>query len=325
MVILSFLLIWPFIPSILSAVILAYIFYPLYLKLRKKVKKDWVAALILSIGVVILVILPFLALLNSVANQAVGVYVAAEVYLSDSDQSLGDFYTNFEQRFGFKLDIEGLISQGVDFIVNATKSFLSSLPEKIINFFIFIFLFYYLLKEGEKVSKRVADFLPLKKDIKRKLIKGCNELIHAVVFGTLLTALIQGTVGGVGFVIFGVGSPIFWGFMMAIFALIPMVGTAVIWAPAALFLFGKGLFLANGWMIFRGAGLFVYGFFGISLIDNFVRPKLIGARGSMHPAIVLLGVLGGLKLVGFIGIIIGPIILSLFLAMVKVYSEDYEI
>jgi len=135
----------------------------------------------------------------------------------------------------------------------------------------------------------------------------------------------QGVIGAIGFIIFGVGSPIFWGMMMAIFALIPFLGTAIIWVPASLILLIKGFLSNNGWMIGKGIGLFLYGLLIVSTLDNIIKPKLIGHKGKIHPAVVLLGILGGLNLFGFIGIFIGPIILAVFIALSKVYSDEYGI
>ena len=136
-------------------------------------------------------------------------------------------------------------------------------------------------------------------------------------------ALAQGALGTIGFYIFGVKSAIFWGVIMAIFALIPFIGPAIIWVPASLFLIINGIIANSYWEIGMGIGLFVYGVAIISTIDNILRIKLIGGKSEVHPLTGLIGIIGGIELFGLIGIFVGPILLSLLITLFKDFSGKY--
>jgi predicted PurR-regulated permease PerM len=141
-------------------------------------------------------------------------------------------------------------------------------------------------------------------------------------YGSILIAVIQGALGALGFWIFGIESFFIWGMVMAIFALVPFVGTAIIWIPAALYLIAKGTTSGNMTLVWHGVGLLLYGVFIISSADNLLKPKLIGDRAGMHPVVVLLGVLGGLSLFGFAGFLIGPLILAAMTSFADIYQKE---
>ena len=149
-----------------------------------------------------------------------------------------------------------------------------------------------------------------------------SEVTSAVLYGNISTALMQGILGGLGFWIIGMSSPILWGFVMMLFALVPYFGTAIVWLPAALNLIFIGYLQNDNSSTIRGIILVAYGILVISSIDNILKPRLIGAKGKVHPVLVLLGVLGGLSLFGFIGLILGPVMLALLMTFVGIYEEE---
>ena len=141
-------------------------------------------------------------------------------------------------------------------------------------------------------------------------------LTQAVLYGQVMTAVIQGALGGIALFIFGVPNWIFWGAIMIIMAFLPVLGTPLIWVPAAV-----GLIL-DGEMA-RGVGLLIFGATIVMNIDNFIRPRLVSGRTKVHPVLILIGVLGGLKIFGFIGMLIGPLVLALLMALIKFYETAY--
>ena len=132
-----------------------------------------------------------------------------------------------------------------------------SIPQLILNIFIIIFLTYYLFKDGKSFFYNAIDFLPLKKKDQKDVIKTFNDVIYATLYGQIITAIIQGTLAGIGFYIFGVSSPVFWGSIMMILSLIPFVGSSIIWAPASIYMFISGFVVSDGSLVFKGAGLFI--------------------------------------------------------------------
>ncbi len=146
--------------------------------------------------------------------------------------------------------------------------------------------------------------------------------LHLLIYGYVVVALIQGLLGAFGFFIFGIHSPIFWGIVMTITALIPFIGTAIVWLPFALIKLFNGILANNTNEIIGGILFILYGTIIISGIDNVLRPKIIGDKAKVHPILILVGVLGGLSLFGFIGVVIGPLILALFVAFLTAYEEN---
>jgi len=169
------------------------------------------------------------------------------------------------------------------------------------------------------LKNKVGNVLSMKKKKYFFLIKRLKEIIHGVVYGYIIVALIQGILGGLGFFIFGINSPIFWGMVMSIFALIPFIGTGVIWLPASLLLIFDGIFQNSNNLLFKGIGLLIYSFIFVSSLDNFLRPKLMSDKAKVHPLILFLGVLGGIFFFGPIGVIAGPLILSLTSVFIDAY------
>jgi len=144
-----------------------------------------------------------------------------------------------------------------------------------------------------------------------------RTITQAVLYGQVLTAVIQGGLGGLALLVFGVQNALFWGAIMIITAFLPLLGTPVIWVPA-----GVGLILDGE--VTRGILLLVFGATVVMNIDNFLRPKLVSSRTNVHPVLILIGVLGGLRVFGFIGMLIGPLILAILVALIKFYEQNYK-
>ena len=166
--------------------------------------------------------------------------------------------------------------------------------------------------------------MPLKAKNRNQVIKKLNDMSFAVIYGSLIIAILQGILGGIGFLILGLPSPLLWGIAMIFASLIPYIGSSIIWFPTALFLLFDGYLNLDTTLIIKGILLLIYGIFVIGTIDNILKPKIIGSRGGLHPILVLLGVVGGLKFLGFIGIIICTIILAMLVTFIKIYEEEKQ-
>ena len=149
-------------------------------------------------------------------------------------------------------------------------------------------------------------------------------MASAVIYGSLIIAIAQGTLGGIGFFIFGLPSPLLWGVIMVFASLLPYIGTSVIWLPASLFLIFNGYASMETALITKGILLMLYGIFIIGTIDNILKPKLIGDKSGLHPVLVLLSVIGGINFLGFIGVIIGPMIIAALVTFINIYEEEKE-
>ncbi len=183
-------------------------------------------------------------------------------------------------------------------------------------FVVFFTLFYFLI-DGKGALRQLTRLSPLKDEHDKLLIQKFISISRATLKGTIIVGAIQGLLGGITFWIAGVPSPAIWGLVMILFSIIPMVGSGLVWLPAGLIM----LLLGNFW---QGIFIFAVGFGVISVIDNVLRPKLVGKDTEMHPLFVLFATLGGISLFGLSGFILGPIIMSLFIALSEIYSIEFR-
>ncbi|MBW3003975.1 AI-2E family transporter [Candidatus Woesearchaeota archaeon] len=328
----SYLLIKPFLTPIILSMVIAYIFYPVYKHLLKVVKSKNVASLLMAIAIILLISFPVYYVAKTTTNEVLVTYLLTKQKLSagfgdskcDDTSNMfcnlanfaNDAYANPKNKYYVQTGLEKLRTYTVDL----TTKLIVGIPKLALNIFLTFFILFFLFRDGKDLMARFKNVLPLKRKHKKRIFIKLNETLYATIFGTLITALIQGAVAGVGYYMFGVTSPVLWGLLTAFFALIPILGTSIVWVPMGLYFLVSGYIDGNGSVIGKGVGILVYGALVISLIDNFVRPKLIGDRAKVHPVLVLLGVLGGIAVMGITGIVIGPIVLALFVTFIKMYE-----
>ncbi len=183
--------------------------------------------------------------------------------------------------------------------------------------FSLFFTFFYFLVDGERIARFLKQVSPLSDGEDEELMRDFVSMSRAIMKGSLAVAIVQGVLGGIGFAAVGLSSPAVWGAVMGIFSLIPIVGTGIIWVPAGLWLFLMG-------EVWQGAFLLAFGAGVISTVDNILRPKLVGRDAQIHPLLVFFSTIGGISLFGVPGFLIGPIIVSFFLALVRIYGREFK-
>jgi predicted PurR-regulated permease PerM len=206
---------------------------------------------------------------------------------------------------GAKMALQSLAATGGNFLLSALGT--------VINFFLMLFLFFFLLRDGRQLLERAVRLVPLDPLHKTELLKLIGDTTRAVVYGIGLTALTQGTLVGIAFAIAGLPSAVVFGVMAAAFALLPLAGAAIVWAPAVVFLAVTSQW---GWAIF----MLVWGIF-VSVSDNLLRPLLISSQAPVSTLAVFVGVIGGASAFGVIGIIIGPVLLTVIAALLRFLAE----
>ena len=306
----AFLTIKPLLTAILSSFILAFVFYPVYLKLNTKISNKNLCSLLTIILILLLIIVPTVLITNALAKESLTFYHK----IKEKDFSLiisKYFESNFQQYIG------SIVNESILYIIKLTSNFVLSIPNIALRFFVTIFLTYYLLKESQAFIEAAKRYLPFKESVKGEILERFSRVTKAIVLGTILTAIIQGILGGIGFAIFNIPSPVFWGFIIAIASIIPLLGTAIVWLPAGLI----QLFQQD---YFSGIGILLFGALIVGTVDNLIKPKLVGKRAKIHPAVILIGILGGIKLLGFIGLIIGPLILATAIELIKIETAKNE-
>lgn len=321
----------PFLTSILWATLLAMLFYPLFQKLQRLLKKrEILSAMIMTLFVVSLIVLPFGLLLTSLSIEAVEVYHKVEEVINSGQlqAQIGKIREipvlqwigmRLNQYFDLSpIDLQGLLLKNLQqlstFLFNQTTKIFKGLSTFLIGFFFTLLSLYYLFKDGNRLFERLKEIVPLPSKEKELLIRRFKDMVYATIYGGILIAIIQGGLGGVAFWILGLSSPVFWGTVMAFLSFIPVGGTALIWGPATILLLIQGALLKG--FILLGIGVLI-----ISMVDNLLRPAFISSRTNTHPLLLFFAVLGGIQAFGLIGLVAGPLIVTLFLTLFEIYIQ----
>tara|TARA_Y100000310_G_C20640320_1_gene793528 strand:- start:1158 stop:1970 length:813 start_codon:yes stop_codon:yes gene_type:complete len=258
---------------------------------------------------VIIIIVPAAFILNSLISEATTLY---NVNLKEAQQVLVT-RLNLEVNPLLAESLDDLIQKSILYVIDETSAFFLSLPQMFLNFFMMIFIFFFVFRDGEQVMRKLEKTLPIDKRHKDKILKKVKTTTSSLVYGEIAISLLEGIIAAVGFYLIGVGSPIFLGIIVAIFALLPLIGPAAVYSPITLYYILVGNYTS-------ATIVFLFGFVVLSiLLDLIVKPKLLGIKGHIHPIITLLGVLGGLTVFGLPGLIIGPVILVLFVLILETY------
>ena len=330
-IILFYFLLKPLINIFLASIILTYIFYPLYKRIKKPLKYESLSILITLVLIIIIFLMPFVFVASQIPKQVAGIYDYAKENIVDKGffdvscenvNSIKCNTINFITGSGY-FNFENIVNNLFQKITQIATYIVVRIPNMIVGVALALFISFFLFKDGKKIINGIVVMIPLHKKYSTKLIEKFGQVTYSVVYAHIIVAIAQGALGAIGFYIFGIDSAIFWGVVMAIFALLPLIGPAIIWIPASIFIIINGIIVNEYFDIGKGIGLILYGILIISTSDNILRVKIIGGRGDVHPLTVLLGIIGGLSLFGLIGIFIGPIALSLLITFFKDFSGDY--
>ena len=324
----------PFLSSIIWAILLAMVFYPLFKKLQNLLKKRGVlSALIMTLLVLVVIVLPFTLLMASLAGDVVNLYHQVEEMIQTGQ--LQAYFDSVKEipilkwilaRLGQHIDLSRTdplplllknLNQISTLIFNQTTVLLKGFSTFIAGFFFTLLSLYYLFKDGSTLFEGLKEIAPLPSKEKDLLIQRFKDMIYATIYGGILIAMIQGVLGGLSFWILGLPSPIFWGTAMGLLSFIPIGGTALIWAPAA-------IILVIGGAVLKGIVLLGIGVFVISMVDNLLRPFFISTRTNIHPLLLFFAVLGGIQAFGLIGLFAGPLIATLFLTLIEIYIQGIK-
>lgn len=314
-------MIQPFLGVVAWATVLVIVFYPVHKRLSQRIKRPSLTALVSCVLVILIILVPVALITLAVVNELAGAVQslqAAVNYVLDPNSRLAGPVLNFLSRF---VDINQLRSEefllsrlkGVSGqIAGQTLGFLGGLASFFIQMFFVVFTMYYFFKDGENISRTIRDSLPLEREQADGIISRTREVIDASVYGVLSIAIIQGILGGLAFWVLGLPSAIIWGVVMTFLSMVPMLGAFLVWVPGAIY-----LALTGHWA--KAVMLAVWGTLVIGMVDNFLRPKLVGSRTRLHELLIFFAVLGGLNVFGVLGVVLGPVVVAITLALVDVY------
>jgi predicted PurR-regulated permease PerM len=322
-------ILWPFFSAVLWATVLAIVFAPLYRRILRSIgKHPNLAALATLLIVVTLVILPLSLTATSLVQEATNLYdriQSGELNLGTVFQQLRDalpaWVTNLLDRSGLtnlgavQERLSDALKKGSQFIAAQALNIGQGAADFVLGLLVMLYLLFFLLRDGSALSKRIQDAIPLPPKQERDLFSKFTTVIRATIKGSILVAALQGALGGLIFWVLGLPAPVLWGVVMGLLALLPAVGAALIWVPAAIYLLVTG-------SVWQGVVLLMFGAFVIGLVDNILRPLLVGKDTKMPDYVVLISTLGGLATFGLNGFVIGPVIAAMFIAAWDIFSES---
>lgn len=324
----------PFLPSIIIGAVIATGFYPIHNQILKLVKKRTIASIISFILILGIVLAPITWFASYITDQAIDIYSYVETHVSDAflnvhlipdkighsfigkyiDEASEFAPVKIEDVIGFATSIVKNVSQ---FLVNQTTSFAKSLSVLAFHLFVLLLSTFFFLRDGDKVIHEFKELIPVAPKYRQIIFNKLGAMSRGILYGIFGAAMAQGLLGGIGFALAGINNAAFWGTIMAFFAIVPYVGSTIIWVPAAIILFVTGHWVA-------GVFLVLWGLFVVGTIDNFIKPIVIGESAQIHPLLSFLTILGGIFTMGLPGLIIAPYLLSLALTFLHIYKLEYK-
>ncbi len=313
----------PFIEVLLWAVVLVIVFYPVHTRILKRVKNPGWAAVLSCLIVIVAILVPLTLLTFAIVRELKGFAESLQgnlqSFLDPQSPVMGRAlnwlgqYVDVEQLRSGEFFAERVRSFG-SMIAGRTLGFVGGAVGVVVEVFFVIFTMYYMFRDGERMRAALRSMLPLEEGKSREILERTREVISASVYGVLVIATIQGTLGGLAFWVLGLPSPLLWGVVMIFFSMIPMAGAFVVWAPAAIYLALTG-------HVGQAVALTVIGVLVIGSIDNFLRPKLVGEKTRLHELLIFFSVLGGLQVFGVLGLVLGPVVVAVTMALVDIHRH----
>jgi predicted PurR-regulated permease PerM len=315
----SFFIIEPYLTSIILAAIFAIAFWPIYRWLAKIIRLRGFSALVMVLLVLVAFLLPLTFIGSRVLEEAYNAYNAiftasGNAQINSTINWLSQKVNNVAPTFIAPIDLTGYVKSILGWFVGNLGTIFTGIARGLFTFILSLFILFYFFRDGNKIKKFLIQHSPLNEPYNSRLIEKIREAINSVVRGSLVVALIQSIVSGIGFYIFGVPNPALWGGLTFVAALVPTLGTSLVLVPVIVYMFLS----ANTIM---ALGLTVWGIFAIALIDSTLGPMLVGKGMKIHPLVIFIGVLGGVSLFGPVGFIVGPIIFALLYAVSDIYFE----
>ena len=318
----------PFLVPLAWSAVLAIFAYPLYERLEKRMKPRW-AALWATLGVTVVLIVPTLVVLVYTGREALQAVGALQHSLGVKGQGPDQgLVAHLEEWIRVKLPASWQSEDLYDSLRQAAERFASFLGARFagllknllsffVDLFLLIFALFFMFRDGREILRGARHLLPFDAGIQDEMLSESKELIFASVAVGLLVAAIQGTLGGIAFGITRIPTPVFWGVVIAFFSLVPVVGSALIWVPAAAWLGVSG-----HWGRALAVVIICGGVAGVA--DNVVRPLLLRNRTRLNELLLFISVLGGLQVFGLLGLVVGPTIVAAAMAIFQVYTEHRD-
>lgn len=320
----------PFFPALTWAAILATVFYPLYQRAGRFLHPRELASALCCLLLTVAIILPVVSLFFLMAGESVKAYKNLEnVVASGVPAKIAAIrnsprfvkLANHLRELGLPEPNIGdtamrAVRAGSRFLVEHSAALVSGFLNFVVQLFVMLFGLYYLFLHGPQILRELRSLVPLRPEYEEQIIQKFKGVVHATFTGILAVALIQGALGGLGFLVFGISSPLLWGATMALVSLVPVVGTALVWGPVVIF------YLLTG-SVAKGLLMLVVFAVVIGSVDNILKPILIQRGMEIHTLWVFISVIGGLSVFGFLGIVLGPFLFTILVVLLEIYKVEF--
>jgi predicted PurR-regulated permease PerM len=323
------LIVWPFYGAVLWAAIASILFAPVYRRLAASMgQRRNLAALATLAVIVVMVIVPLTLITTALVQEAAGVYDRIQSgeldfrrYFQQVFDALPAWAAALLDRFGLtnlaaaQEQLSAGLMRASQFLAAQAISIGQRTFDFVVSLFVMLYVLFFLLRDGDTLTSRVRKAIPLHAEQQHDLFEKFAVVIRATVKGNIVVALVQGALGGLIFWLLGIHAALLWAVLMAAVSLLPAVGTALIWLPVAVYLLASG-------SVSKGIVLVAYGVVVIGLVDNVLRPVLVGKDTKLPDYVILVSTLGGIAIFGFNGLVIGPVIAAMFMAAWDIFAAS---
>ena len=319
--VLAFMIVRPIFIPIILGMLFAYLFYPLFKIIARKVKSDTISGFIIVVGVFLIILIPFLLLMPLLIKQIFEVYLT--VKNTDLSNIVFKLIPSVAANTAMSTELIAAVSH---FNANLSTMILSlfqntimNIPGIIFGIVILLFTFYFSLKEGHNVRDYFSTLFPFPKEFQERFFQKFDQVTNSVIYGHIIIGIAQGAIAGVGYYMFGLPNALLLTVATTLIGVIPVIGPWLVWMPADLLLFLNG-------STTQGIQLLIYGLLVINWVETMLRPQIIAKQADMNPAIALIGAIGGTYAFGLIGFFVGPLLLAYLILLIELYknkkSED---
>lgn len=315
--ILAFLVIRPIFYSIIFGILLAYIFYPLYLWLLRKTKGTNTSAFIVCFCILILTLALSGVILGSLLKQIIdfSIYLKGVSFIDVVNKILPDFIASAETSTTLVNSIKSSLSTLLEEFITNLGNFILNTPALLLQLLVIFLILFFALRDGKEAFDYFKSLAPFDKEIQERFFKHFKDITQSVLVGQVVVGILQGLIAGIGYFVFGVPNALLLTILTVIIGIIPIIGPWLVWIPVDIYLFTVG----KTW---AAVGLLIYGLFLINWIDTIVRPMIVSRKTQINQGIVLIGMIGGLFVFGILGLILGPLILAYVLLVIEIYQKQ---
>ncbi|MFW5846524.1 MAG: AI-2E family transporter [Nanoarchaeota archaeon] len=310
-----FFLVKPILLSVITGVLLAFIFTPAYKKLCSLIKSRSLSATIISGFLFLIILLPMWFFTPILIKQSFKIYKASQQL--DIITALKGIFPNLFASQEFSNEVGNIISSFISQLANASSNFFSNIilnfPTIFLHIVVIAFTFFFTLRDQEELILYLKSIMPFSREVEKKFFEYTKGITASVIYGQVIVGIMQGLIVGIGFALMKVPNALLLTLLACLAGIFPVIGTTIIWFPTA-------LFLLIGGNTFSAIGLTFFGLIS-TLGDNVVRPLIVSKRTQMHSALILIGMIGGLFLFGILGFILGPLIIAYLLIILELYRK----